>query len=114
MSIVTAFSIAALITTQAVNLLLNLSPVYSRYINSATHDYSGLTAEQVKAVKAAFAADSHLLDPLPAALQAIRSGGATLALRAAAPPAAPLEAGGATQAPGAPLDIAKIYYPIEG
>ena len=117
MSIITAFSIAALITTQAVNFLLSLSPVYSRYINSTTHDYAGLSAEQVKAVKAAFAANDHLLDPLPAALEAIRSGGAaTLALRTAAP-GAPLDPGAARapsapSAPGAPLDMNKIYDPI--
>jgi len=84
MSIITAFSIAALITTQAVNHLLSWSKVYSRYITGSTHDYSDLTPDQAAAVKALFAANEHVLAPVPAEVLAIRSGGAALALRGAA------------------------------
>ena len=66
------------------NHLLSWSKVYSRYITGSTHDYSDLTPDQAAAVKALFAANEHVLAPVPAEVLAIRSGGAALALRGAA------------------------------
>ncbi len=84
------------------NHLLSWSKVYSRYITGSTHDYSDLTPDQAAAVKALFAANEHVLAPVPAEVLAIRSGGAALALRGA-PASAP------ASAPGEHADADAIY-----
>lgn len=81
MSIFTAFTIASILTTQIVTYALTLSSVYSRYLYGATHDFSGMSKEQLLALKAAFGANAHILDPPPKELLDIKS----------SVPAAPLE-----------------------
>ncbi len=76
MSILTAFTVASILTTQVVTKLLSLSSVYSRYLYGTTHDLPQ-TKEEIAAVKAAFAADEHILDPAPKQLESIRGGGAS-------------------------------------
>ena len=74
MSIFTAFTIASILTTQIVTYALTLSSVYSRYLYGATHDFSGMSKEQLLALKAAFGANAHILDPPPKELLDIKSG----------------------------------------